>query len=61
MDANPDASGEDQEACTVWLNRQFSGNIQVEYDAHVIRSEGQKNNINFFFMYSHPDGTRLTV
>jgi len=58
-DANPDHSGEDYEACTVWLNRTFSGNIRVEFDAHVIASEGDKNNVNFFFLFSDPSGKSL--
>jgi len=54
-DANPDDSGEDCEACTIWLNRKFSGNIRIEFDAHVIASDGDKNNINFFFLFSDPN------
>ena len=58
-DANPDGSGEDYEACTVWLNKEFSGNIRVEFDAHVLASEGDKNNINFFLFFSDPSGKSL--
>lgn len=39
---------------TVWLNKEFSGNIQVSFDARVIASNGEANNINFFLYYTHP-------
>ncbi|MEX2566499.1 MAG: DUF6250 domain-containing protein [Cyclobacteriaceae bacterium] len=44
---------------TVWLDREFSGNLQVEYDVHVVSSEEIANNLNFFFLYSDPDGRNL--
>jgi hypothetical protein len=53
-DANLDNNGEDYDASTVWLNKVFSGNIRVEFDAHVLASDGDKNNINFFFLFSDP-------
>lgn len=59
VDANPDGSGEDNEASTVWLNREFSGDLRVEFDAYVIASDGDKNNINFFFLFSDPAGKSL--
>lgn len=58
-DANPDNNGEDYEASTIWLNRQFRGDIRVDFDAHVLASEGDKNNINFFFLFSDPSGRPL--
>lgn len=40
---------------TVWLKQQFSGNIQIQFDAHVISSTIDTNNINFFLYFSDPD------
>jgi hypothetical protein len=37
---------------TVWLDRVFSGNLRVEYDACVLASTDAANNMNFFFLYS---------
>jgi hypothetical protein len=58
--ANPKPDDEtESKVCTVWLDREFSGDIRVEFDAHVIASQRQVNNINFFFMYSDPTGRPL--
>ncbi len=38
--------------CTIWLNKEFSGDLKVEFDACVLSSPGDKNNINFFFLFS---------
>jgi hypothetical protein len=37
---------------TVWVDRVFSGNLRVEYDACVLASTDAANNMNFFFLYS---------
>ena len=58
-DANLDNNGEDYGTSTVWLERTFSGNLRVEFDAHVLASDGDKNNINFFFLFSDPSGEPL--
>lgn len=58
-DANLDGSGEDYECATVWLSRRFQGGIRVEFDAHVLASENNNNNINFFFLFSDPSGKPL--
>ena len=58
-DANLDNNGEDYDASTIWLNKTFSGDIRVEFDAHVLASDGEKNNINFFFLFSDPSGAPL--
>jgi len=58
-DANPDNNGEDFESATIWLDRQFRGDVRVEFDAHVLASEGDKNNINFFFLFSDPTNQSL--
>ena len=58
-DANLDNSDEDYGTSTVWLDKTFSGDIRVEFDAHVLESEGDKNNINFFLLFSDPSGKSL--
>ena len=58
-DANLDSNGEDYDASTIWLNKTFSGDLRVEFDAHVLASDGDKNNINFFFLFSDPSGAPL--
>jgi hypothetical protein len=58
-DANLDNSGEDYDASTVWLDKIFGGDLRVEFDAHVLASEGDKNNINFFFLFRDPSGRPL--
>jgi len=59
-DANLDNNGEDYDASTIWLNKTFNGDIQVEFDAYVYASDGDKNNINFFFLFSDPSGTPIS-
>lgn len=44
---------------TVWCKQQFPGNVKVEFDAHVIESRIDANNINFFLCYSDPSGKPL--
>lgn len=58
-DANLDGSGEDYGTSTVWLDKIFSGDIRVEFDAHILASDGDKNNINFFLLFSDPSGKPL--
>jgi hypothetical protein len=58
-DANLDNNGEDYGASTIWLDKTFEGDICVEFDAHVLSSDGEKNNINFFFLFSDPSGRSL--
>lgn len=45
--------------CTVWCKSVFPGDIQIEFDAHVISSPKNVNNINFFLSYSDPSGVPL--
>ena len=45
--------------CTVWNKTEFSGDIRVEFDANVVASIPEVNNINFFFLYSDPAGRPL--
>ncbi|MFC1795261.1 DUF1961 family protein [Planctomycetota bacterium] len=44
---------------TVWLDRVFSRDLRVEYDACVLASADIANNINFFFLYSDASGKPL--
>jgi hypothetical protein len=44
---------------TVWLNREFHGNLRIEYDACILSSRDKANNLNFFFLYSDPNGQAL--
>lgn len=46
-------------ASTVWLDKRFSGNIQIEFDVQIVSSGDTANNINCFFMYSDPEGNSL--
>ena len=45
--------------CTVWTDIVVSGNAQISYDAHVLSSRNNGNNINFFLYYSDPSGKDL--
>lgn len=45
--------------CTVWNRTVFKGDVQIEFDAHILASVGGVNNINFFFCYSDPAGRSL--
>ncbi|MFC4871664.1 DUF1961 family protein [Negadavirga shengliensis] len=54
-----DADTSDQRMSTIWLDRELSGNIRIEFDVHVVSSSDTANNINCFFMYSDPEGKPL--
>jgi hypothetical protein len=58
-DANLDKNGEDYGTSTIWLDKTFGGDIRVEFDARVLASDGEKNNINFFFLFSDPSSIPL--
>lgn len=45
--------------CTVWNKMPISGDVQVDFDAHVLSSTLEANNINFFLFYTHPEGKTL--
>lgn len=45
--------------CTVWCKEVFPADVRIEFDTHVMASEIEANNINFFFCYSDPTGTPL--
>jgi len=44
---------------TVWYKHPLPANVRIEFDARVISSSGNHNNINLFFCYSMPDGRDL--
>jgi len=54
----PEKNGEGY-VCTVWNKTTLSGDVQVDFDAHVISSSNEANNINFFLFYSDPTGKPL--
>jgi hypothetical protein len=45
--------------CTVWRDQVFGGDLRVEFDACVVDSSIDANNINFFLLYSDPSGRPL--
>ena len=53
--ANPPQMSRPAGFCTVWYNRKFSGDLEIFFDAHVVDSAIDANNINLFFHYMHPD------
>ena len=57
--SDPPGSRQPGFVCTVWCRQQFSGDLRLEVDAHVLESQGDCNNINFFLLYSDPAGTPL--
>ncbi len=62
VDAEP--GGERRErrpglCATVWCKQQFVGDVKIECDAHVLRSDCDVNNINFFVHFSDPSDTPL--
>jgi hypothetical protein len=57
--ADPEEQGQPGYVCTVWNAKKFSGDIRVEYDAHVVDSAVDANNVNFFLLYSDPSGESL--
>lgn len=44
---------------TVWLDQKITGDVKVEFDAHVVDSINDVNNINFFLYFSDPNGDSL--
>ncbi|MCD6360696.1 MAG: DUF1961 family protein [Armatimonadetes bacterium] len=59
MKADPEAPDDPRYVATVWCRQPISGDVRIEYDAHVISSSTGVNNINFFFFYSDPAGASL--
>lgn len=59
IDATPDVNNPGDVQSTIWLNKEFSGDVHIEFDAHVIAAPKHENNINFFLFYSDPEGRAL--
>lgn len=59
MKADPEAEGDKRYIATAWCRQPISGDVRIEYDAHVLSSSTGVNNINFFFLYSDPGGVPL--
>ena len=57
--ADPEPKGAPGYVCTVWNHQPVSGNVQVDFDAHVLSSTLGTNNINFFLFYTDPEGAPL--
>ncbi len=53
------ANRRDGKVGTLWLDRVFEGNLKIEFDAQVTASTGEKNNINFFLLFSDKRGTPI--
>lgn len=58
VQANPPQKGPGYVA-TVWCKTPHPADVKVEFDAHVIDSAIDVNNINFFLCYSDPSGKPL--
>jgi hypothetical protein len=44
---------------TIWFEKEFEGNLSIEFDVTVLASAKRSNNINFFLFYASPDGRSL--
>ncbi len=53
-----DATGANEEA-TVWLNKVLTGDVRIEFDAHIEASPGNINNINSYLLFSDKTGASL--
>lgn len=45
--------------CTVWNRTPLPADVTVRFDAHVVDSSCDANNVNFFLHYADPSGTPL--
>src|SRR5690606_12661121 len=48
----------DAKGCTVWLKKDFSGSIMIEYEAEIIKNGGENDRVsdmNCFWMASDPE------
>ncbi|MBD3240832.1 MAG: DUF1961 family protein [Chitinivibrionales bacterium] len=59
LDANPDGDGETQDAGVIWCNTEFSGDLKIAYDVHIVSSKDNSNNMNLFMLFSDPSGASL--
>ena len=60
-DPDRDQGEEGFAVATVWCRQSFPSDILIEFDAHVISSSLDVNNINFFLAYSDPSGRPLSA
>lgn len=54
-----DADTIEPRVSTVWLDKTFSGDMEIEFDVYVVSSKEIANNLNFFLLYSDPAGKNL--
>ncbi|SHF21291.1 hypothetical protein SAMN05444274_10460 [Mariniphaga anaerophila] len=54
-----DADTTSYRASTIWLDHELSGSLKIEFDAHIVASSDNANNINCFLLYSDPEGRPL--
>ncbi len=63
MFANPPMKADrpvtDGGVCTAWCKELLPANLSLEFEAHVISSSIDANNINLFFCYADPSGKPL--
>ena len=57
--ADPPEGSDAPYVATVWCRTPIKGNTKIEFDAHVVSSSTDVNNVNFFFYYSDPSGQPL--
>lgn len=57
--ADPPEGSDAPHVATVWCREPIEGDVRIEFDAHVVSSSTDVNNVNFFMFYSDPDGTPL--
>ena len=53
--ADPPENRQPGYVCTVWYKKKFEGDIEILFDAHVVASAIDANNINFFWDYTYPE------
>ena len=59
VSANPPAGAAPGCVCTVWNRNVLRGDLRVEFDACVVASTIDANNINLFLYYCDPSGAPL--
>ena len=57
--ANPEGTQQPGCVCTVWNRKIFRGDVRVEFDAHILNSTIDADNVNFFLLYSDPSERSL--
>ncbi|MCP5109924.1 MAG: hypothetical protein GY953_03720, partial [bacterium] len=59
VNAAPKRGGKPVPQATLWLDREFSGDLQLDFDVHVVSADNWENNMNLFFLFSDPSGASL--